>query len=317
MLRLLLENNASLNQSGLDTVARSNGRHGAAVLDTLVKARPDLTITDDTVKGSARNVNSVEMLTHILDNSGLVSERLLLKVVRCCSSIRSRDDVVEKILNRGETIGCNSHQILKVFLRKSECGKNIGLVLDRYRPSAKLSQKIAKWAFQNSIQTDLVVPVVLGYYKGVGVEIEFSHYMLLRAARVFHGPELFRVILGRARNIVITMDKTRQFGSGHPDGYIIMNLLMDHGDCEVKNFERVSIWKFEDVVLSHISTCTKKVSEEMMDAAARWDPATIEYLQAHARPNVMFAKTLEEAGLAESDTESSESEAMSVEWVEE
>ena len=54
-LGLLVENNASLEQSGFDWAASSNYWHGPAVLSIILKARPHLVITRDTVKTAREN----------------------------------------------------------------------------------------------------------------------------------------------------------------------------------------------------------------------------------------------------------------------
>ena len=90
-LGLLLDNNADLEQSDLNMIARENQFHGAAVLSTVMKARPRLAITDNLVASSVHNPRSRAMLFYILDTPSRVTltESQIMIIIRLFYALES------------------------------------------------------------------------------------------------------------------------------------------------------------------------------------------------------------------------------------
>ena len=295
-LRLLLEKNANLTKAEFGKIVSKNYSHGAAILSSILEARPHLAITEGIVRRSWRNSVSSEMLKYILDKPDSLTETLLLELIKGCVHLGEEDDLVHRIFSRGEIIGCDERLILQAFCRDSSCERNIKLVIDRYKPPPSKSQEIMMWVIHNRRIGASILPVILEYYRTVGVETEFSQDMLLQAARSgYHARELFWTILDYAKRIVISEKVIRSLARDKLNGVIILNLHMDHADCRVITYP-LAIYK-------HFHRCPRRISDEMAKSAARWEPSAIEYLQAHARSNVTFTKTPAEAESLGSESE--------------
>ena len=78
ILRLLLDDHASLEQSDISTVARLNVQHEVDVFTTILQARPDLRITADVVVASAKNRRSLKLFSYLLDAQDFVTGNLLV-----------------------------------------------------------------------------------------------------------------------------------------------------------------------------------------------------------------------------------------------
>lgn len=308
VLRLLLENNASLEQSELDNVTLKNERHGATVLSIILDTRPRLAIKYSTVLMSARNFKSKEMLKYILDTPGLVTltETLLMGILGRCSRLSTDDELLGRFLSYGNDMGCDSLCMLKIFLRESSCGRNIKLVIDRYKPPPSTSQEVVRWVINNRIWGVRMLPAILEYYEDI--EIDLSQDMLVTAAsnRCLK-TLLFWTVLRHNRSVVITkyvMDSiaSQDSRSHFPPGVFLMNMLVGHESCGIKNFEGTRNRQRMEYVESHMETCKTKISEQMRKAALRWEPDAIAFLQAHARPNVTIIGTIAETASSSSDT---------------
>lgn len=104
IMKLLLESNARLETSELDVIASQNGRHGAAVLSTLLKAQPDLEISDKFVLRSANNPNSVDIFHYILGTSMLYNptdEVLMLRTDKVLMRRPKANSVLRSAWNSG------------------------------------------------------------------------------------------------------------------------------------------------------------------------------------------------------------------------
>lgn len=308
VLRILLENNASLDQSDLDEVARQSKRHGVAVLSTILEARPDLAIKNETAINSAKNWDSTEMLDYILNKADLMTETLFVEIVKECFFSYGNEDLVRKLLKRGDELGCKSDRMLKTFLRGSRCGEMNQIVLDRYKPNPEMKQNVLKWVLVN--ESGLFVwralPVVLSYYRDIGIEVEFTQYMLSQVASSKYSAQLFGEIVRYAKNIDITMNVLKRiaYHSRSRARGTITKLL----DCNTLG--RIDYIFLDDSCEEHFGSCKVK-ADEVIKAAASWEPKTIKLLQAHARPNVKFIKTLTEAESSDLDEDSPDSDADS------
>ena len=107
ILRLLLEKGATLDQSELDMVALKNIRQGADILTDILRNRPSLKITDNTVMASARNERSKEMLSYILDREKHMTQSQLVEIAKNYVNGNENHDVIERIISYGERINCD------------------------------------------------------------------------------------------------------------------------------------------------------------------------------------------------------------------
>ena len=301
VLKLLLENNAGLEQWEMDTVAEENEGHGVAVLSTILEARPHLAIENSTVVQSAMNYWSSDILRYTLDMPGPVTltENLLVNILKNSGCrLATEEDLVEIILSRADGIDCDKHRILKVFLRESFCKENIRVVLDRYKPPPSMAQQVVKWAIGNRWFSDDVLTVVLKYYNDI--EIEFSPEILAEVASYddVYAIEMFLTILRHNKKPIAINDPVMAGIAYNSRGIYLMSLLMDHEVCREKDPLAIIDDFDRGAFMSHRDTCEMRLPLQMIEAAARWEPDTIDYLQAHARPNVTFRRSI--AGTAPS-----------------
>ena len=189
--------------------------------------------------------------------------------------------MVDEVLNRAEDSGCDSQRVLEAFLHKSSCGSNIKAVLDRYKPSSEMSPKLVEWVIDNQRTGMLMLPVVLEYVRGVGVEFDSNPNILIKLASL--EVNLLQTVLNQADRIVITGDVIRSFTNIDSS---LLYLLMDHTRCES---EQEPIRTGQDLTKWHLRDCPIQPSKEVWELAARLNQTAIKYLQAHARPNVTFA----------------------------
>ena len=296
ILGLLLDKNAHLEQSDLNIIARYNRLHGAAVLSTIMKARPSLAITDHVVASSAANLRTRAMLFYILDTPSrlTLTESQVMIIITPRYVFYEPWDVrlVDKVLSGAENSGCDSQWVLEAFLHESSCGSNIKVVLDRYKPSPEMSLKLMEWVTKNGRTGRVMRSVVLEYIRGVGVgvgvEFDSDPDELIRAASL--DVDLIQIVLNQADRIVITADVIRSFTNIDS---CLFGLLMDHTSCES---EQEFIRTGQDVTKQHLRFCPIQPSKEVWESAARLDQAAIEYLQARARPNVTFARGVTTTG---------------------
>lgn len=299
ILKLLLKNGASLEQSDLDYIAGESREHGAKVLRTILEHRKDLVINDETVMMSAENRYSKEILERILDVDDktlpvTLGKKLLVAIVRRCSHLDYDDDLLEKILGRADDFAGAKEWVLQAFLRHSSCRRNIRFVIDRHGLSHTMAEEIVNWVLDNPKSSDQMLLVVLQYFTSAGVEITFNEEMLMKAAT---DTGRFFIILNHpfkhTPNVVITKDVMMELKlSGKADvcRQYRIDFLMDHEQCEDEDFEGIVFHQDFGALYDHIRRCPKKLSRKMTKAAVHWEQATIEYLQAHARPNVKFTK---------------------------
>ena len=299
VLHLLLDNNATLKQKELDLVVRKNEQHGAVILSTILEARPHLAIEDSTVIASAENLRSAEMLNYILaiPDLDILTEALLMEIVKKTPCLYRRDETVQMIMRLGDDIGCSSRYMLKAFICDSSCGINLRLVIDRYKPPAPMSQEVVKWVIENRIPGHWMLATVLQYYRGTPIDI--SHDLLVKAAGHADVALLYHGILLANKNFVVTGDMMNSIATSS-SGIAITGLLMDHGDCGTADHVDEGDSRFIDIKRKseiHMVTCKTRVSTNTLEAAARWEPGTIEYLQAHARPQVTFTREILQTAL--------------------
>lgn len=81
-------------------------------------------------------------------------------------------------------------------------------------------------------------------------------------------------------------------------GVNILNLLMDHGSCELET----DVGEIPEEMMSkavrrdsHFHGCKSMVSREMKEASASWEPKAIEFLTAHQKSNVLLMRSTTQA----------------------
>lgn len=294
VLHLLLDNDATLEQKELDLVVQENDRHGAVILSTILEARPHLAIEDSTVIASAENIYSAEMLNYILaiPDLDILTEALLMEIVKKTPCLDFREETVQMIMRLGDDIGCSSRYMLKAFICDSSCGLTLSLVIDRYKPPASMSQEVVKWVIETRFPGDFGLGKVLWYYRGTPIDL--SHDSLVKAAGLHEGALLYQGILRANENIVITEDMMDSIATS-VIGIAITGVLMDHGLCGTTDLVDDRSSGFYEITRTsekHMETCKIRISKETLEAAARWEPDTIGYLQAHAKPQVTFTKEI-------------------------
>ena len=234
ILRLLLKKGATLTQSELDMVARENLRQGANVLTDILRARPILKITDNTVMASVRNKSSKEMLSYILDRENHLTQSQLVSIAMNYEAGGQNRDAIESIISYGERINCDKNDMLIAFLRWSKCGYHIGIVLDRYQPPSSMANSILQSAFENKRGSYFMLRRVFWYFRDVGVDIHISPGMLNEVRKLDLNYKDFKIFFNNAKAVVVGTD-TLQGLAQSSNGMVLMNLFMDHGSCE---FER-------------------------------------------------------------------------------
>ena len=299
ILGLLLKKGATLNQSDLDMIADENVGQGADVLNDILKARPSLKITEDTVMASARNWRSKEILSYILDHENHFTQPQLVAVAKNYETRGQIHDTIGKIIDYGERIDCDRNEILIAFLRWSNCGPGIGIVLDRYQPPNSMVNLALQSVFENAGGGAEMLPSVYEYYRDVGIDIHISPVML-QEERIFDANfRMLRSIVNHAKTVVVGID-TLQALRNISNGMILVNLFMNHEDCEEKYHHglfsiMIRLRRFE----RHLRTCPVKVTKKKMQSAAQLDETALEHLRKNARPNVIFPSVDEIKDLVE------------------
>ena len=110
-------------------------------------------------------------------------------------------------------------------------------------------------------------------------------------------------MIRHSKNILITGEVIRRLSAYNRDySDLVLSLLMDHENCKTSLVEGLKDIQVVSAVKTHMPTCSVKILEERMRAAARWEPAAIEYLQNRARPNITFMENLADAEPSNSNT---------------
>lgn len=107
------------------------------------------------------------------------------------------------------------------------------------------------------------------------------------------GGNVFWSILSHNIRVVISTEVMDAMAEDWDVDTDIMNMLMDHGNCEVNDcFESREEMMRNGVKRGvHYHGCKLEVTRRMKEAAIRWDPDTIDFLNAHKRPNVTFIRS--------------------------
>ena len=299
ILRLLLEKGAALNQSELNMVARRNLRQGADVLTDILKARPSLRITEDTVRASAKNRNSNFMLSCILDHENHLTHSQLVAIAKEYERMGQSHDLIEKIISYGERIECDRNEMLIAFIRWSNCGSHVGRVLDRYQPLGSMADLILRSILQNHRGGRGMLQSVLKYYRDVDLVFRISPDILDNVRGLSNGFLMLEDIICHSKTVVFGTDTLQSVtqSSNHTIflNLILINLLLDHDNCRSNK----SFPKYWIPFKIHMSTCRAITTEETVHLAAQMDETALETLRKNARPNVIFPSADEIKNLVE------------------
>ena len=167
--------------------------------------------------------------------------------------------------------------MLIAFLRWGNCDHHIGIVLDRYQPSNSMANLTIQSVFRNN-NGQWMLPTVMAYYRDIGVDIHISLGMLDEALKSHDYFEMVNIVLTHAKTVTVGTH-TLQSLKHTPNDFFLMNLLMNHENCEYKDaFESpVATFNFNE----HLSTCPVKITKKRMQLAAQLDETALETLQRH------------------------------------
>ena len=286
ILGLLLERGATLSQSELDMVAGKSERQGADVLTDILRDRPNLKITDNTMVASARNWSSKEMLSYILDHENHMTQSQLVAIAKNCT-MGHLDDVIEKVINYEERIDCDRNEMLIAFLRWSICGSHIRYVLNRYRPPHSMTDSILRSVLENDQGGIGMLRSVFEYYRDTGVDVHVSPGVLNKVLEHDNKIANLHIILNHAKTVVVDTDTLQALwdnGKGMHAMKSFMKLFMNHGNRPVSSsgcFGKLG-------KLGSLPDRQIRVNYNKMRLAARLDETALEYLRKNARPNVIF-----------------------------
>lgn len=297
ILKLLLEKGATLNQLELDMVAHKNIRQGADVLTEILRDRPNLKITDNTVTASAMSWKSKEMLSYILDHENRLTQYQLVAIAKKYITVGQDFDVIEKMISYGERNKYDRNEMLIAFLRRSSCGFRIEMVLHRYQPPNSMTKSVLQSVLANP-GAHLMLEFVLRYYMDVGVDIHISPKMLEQAQKGRSNFMIFGIILNHAKTVAVGT-KTLKGLKQRSEGNKLLNLVMNHEICGFGNHPRKRTKRFEFLFGEHLRTCPLKITNETLQAATQLDETALESLRKNAMPNVIFPSADEIRGLVE------------------
>ena len=325
IVSLLLGSGMRIAQSAFEHIIRNNQRDGPAVMTSILKAQPDISVTDGSVRAAASNTYTKELVKYFLKIGLLSSKARLLLVLRHWENAGQESDIglFNALKKHGGDIGCTSQDFFNAVVRSSSlsyCLSPLEFVLKGYVPTS-LSQDITK-----CIASDTVcgVQMLLDLCKKYR-HISFSQKILAAAAsKVSKGMDFVDIILEydktlnisqrviqaavrnySGRDVLLKMmyhDKTLEITWEFlkilvNDEYLvedratqIMKVLMEHEDCSFKPPDYWPSWGSASNSVCSDKSCKVTVSDQTLQAAARWEPDTIDYLQSHARLNVTFRK---------------------------
>ena len=316
IVNLLLSNGIRIDQSEFEHMIRNNERDGIAVMTSILKAQPDLSITDDTVVAAASNYNTKEFVKLFLNNGFLSSKARLLLVLGHWYNVagEANTGLMEALVKHGEDIGCTSHDFFNVYVRvygsRLSEQTDLEVMLERYEPlslSQDITECIAAGNFGGvrmlrrlcqeykdiSFSQDLLaaaaskdvgmyfVDIILEYDKTLNI----SQLVVQAAARSLFGHLALFAMMHHNKSLEITWDFLKSTVSTN-----MMNVLMDHEDCGFRYEDDITMDSYELDCHGDHEVCKLNFSKQMLQAAARWEPEAIDYLQSHARPNITFTK---------------------------
>ena len=296
MLAVVLEHykGVKISQDML-TLIVANCYRGAAMLIDVLEYDNEVQIGQDLLMLMvAATTCGTDMLAVVLKHrKGIrISQDLLVAVFFNYGSGRGK--TIDLILEYDETIEV-SEDMLKAAAGNWSGGEDIFSAIFKHNKKTKVNEDTLIAATGNTSSGAYILSAILSHDK----ETEVSENTLRAAARNdWNGGDIFSAILIHTKNIIISMEVICAIAENNKLGIHMMNLLMDHGSCDL---ELNGHFKFsgglEEVMSDKLrlhnsyDNCELSISQEMMEAAARWEPDVIEFLIAHKRPNVTFTRS--------------------------
>lgn len=243
-------------------IAASNNdwSHGGIIFDLILEYDEKIEVSEDMLNAAAKNsLNGAEIFSSILTHNKTI-------------------EVSEATLKPAAT---NKHSGAKIF--------SAVLGLDK---KFEVSEDILKAAAANTALGKQIISIILSHDQ----RIEISEDILKVAARnEITGGDIFLVILRHNKHLFISQELMGAIAEKQREGRDIMNVLMDHETCDIElhgGFESLEeMMKNSAKRGYHNYRCEKNITQEMMEAAARWEPEAIAFLTAHKRSNVTFVKS--------------------------
>ena len=296
MLAVLLEHYKGVQITrGLLALMVTNIYHGARMFETVLEYDKGVQIGQDLLTLMvAEEYWGTEMLAVVLKHrNGIHISQDLLVAVGINSRI-GHERIIELILEYDETIEV-SEDMLKAAAGNPSMGAKFVSAILSHDKNLEVSEGTQIAAAENEFQAGRIFSFILSHDK----KIEVSEDILKAAARHdSEGGHIFSAILIHTKNIIISMEVICAIAENNKLGIHMMNLLMDHGSCDLELHGHFKFSGGLEEVMSdklrlhnRFDNCELSISQEMMEAAARWEPDVIEFLIAHKRPNVTFTRS--------------------------
>ena len=230
------------------------------------------------------------------EDIGCTGQEFFNAVAQGHESRSGSDSLHELVLERYEP--------LSLSLDISECiaSDTVGGVemlrclCEKYKDISFSQDQLAAAAAEEGVHGMQVVDIILEYDKTLRIS-----QLVIQAVL---GYEVFFVLVYHNKSLEITWEVLESimcrheafdvWQYQHQEPTRIVKVLMDHDNCGFRlPAEKQPIMQAYIKMHNHIGSskdCKINCSKEMLQAAARWKPDAIEYLQSHARPNVIFRK---------------------------
>ena len=335
IVSLLLDSGMRIAQSNFEDMLKFNRRDGVAVMTSILKAQPGLSITDNTAIAAASNLGTKDFVEYFLNNGFLSSKaRILLVSSHWQDNFhKAKPGLIKALVKLGESLGCTGQDFFNAIVQ----GRNFlfvddslpEFVLESYEPLS-LSQGILECIASDTPGGVAMLRCLCHKYKGISFSqdhlaaaaektngmdlvdiileydksLEISQLVLQAAARCKSGKRVFFTLMKHNKSLEITWEilkaivHEQEMFRGqeyqHQNSALIVKMIMDHEYCgfrlpdKEKLNEEASLQMYEHIMFSQ--DCKLYCSEQMLQAAARWEPDAIHYLRSHARPYVTFTK---------------------------
>ena len=279
----------------------TNRGRGEELLGYVLEHCKGITVSRDLLELIVDQMDGPQMLDNVLeyDKSIQISQELLSLMV---AKVLNGAKFLSVVLKHDKTI-LISDSLLIAAISNNSSGYDqvLGVILDNDE-DLEVSEEILVAAARSCIHGASLFSAILSRRE----QIEISDD-ILKAAVIGddwrHG-EVFWTILENNKKVFISAEVMDTMMEDHELGVTIMNQLMDHRICEI---ELKQLESGEDFLGDtgkrgyHYRRCKFKITQKMMEAAARQEPEAVDFLTAHKRPNVTFAWNTKQATSNDSD----------------
>ena len=279
-----------------------NTYHGANMLAMLWEHGKDIRFSQDLLPLIVANRKSgTEMLTGVFKRCKSIPISQDLLIAACKHGSSDGGELLDLILGYDKNIEV-SEDALRAIAKNVISGAAMVSAIFAHKKTIEFSEDTLNAIARNENKAAKIFSDILDH----NIDIAFSEETLKAAASNYPvGIEIFWTILSHNKHIVVStevMGAIKQLGREMEGSWPmvgldmhIMNLLMDHGNCEIKfrgHFEsKEEMMSCQSGRKQHYEECKIRISREMRQAAMRWEPDAIEFLLAHKRPNVTFTKS--------------------------